>query len=81
MSATEIITTILLQRRKNESESSSSSEEEWELIMQRREKRTLRPRISGYENVIRRYMDHDFKSHFRLVNIDNYCFFLMFMLR
>lgn len=50
-----------------ESTSSSSSDEEWNTILQNydREKRKLRPRIIDYDNVIHRYSDDEFKSHFR----------------
>lgn len=59
----------LVRRRNNASEStsSSSSDEEWNTILQNYdcEKRKLRPRIIDYDNVIHRYSDDEFKSHFR----------------
>ncbi|CAH2084225.1 unnamed protein product [Euphydryas editha] len=60
----------LVIRRNNapESSSSSSSDEEWSIILQKYdgEKRKLRPRIIAYDNVVYRYSDDEFKSHFRL---------------
>ncbi|XP_046611834.1 protein ANTAGONIST OF LIKE HETEROCHROMATIN PROTEIN 1-like isoform X4 [Neodiprion virginianus] len=60
----------LVMRRNNapESSSSSSSDEEWSTILQKYdcEKRKLRPRIIDYDNVVYRYSDDEFKSHFRL---------------
>lgn len=58
----------LLMHRNNAPEtSSSSSDEEWNATLQNynREKRKLRPRIIDYENIIIRYSDEEFKSHFR----------------
>lgn len=59
----------LVMRRNNasESSSSSSSDEEWSTILQKYdcEKRKLRPRIIDYDNVVYRYSDDEFKSHFR----------------
>ncbi|XP_046617656.1 putative nuclease HARBI1 [Neodiprion virginianus] len=61
----------LVMRRNNapESSSSSSSDEEWSTISQKYdcEKRKFRPRIIDYDNVVYRYSDDEFKSHFRSV--------------
>lgn len=55
---------------KSEFEDSSSSEDEW--VLYQREKHKLRSRIPNYINVVNSYMGHEFKSHFRLVNIRNF---------
>jgi len=63
MTTVEIATT-LRRRRYYESESSSSSDSE-EIALRERGKRKLRPRIVAYDDVVCRYMDYEFKSHFR----------------
>lgn len=78
MDAVGVIGMLLVRRRNNISESSSSSDEDWEAALRERGRRKLRPRIIGYDEVVRSYMDHEFKSHFRLVSIDNFCFFQIF---
>ncbi|KAJ0175613.1 hypothetical protein K1T71_008772 [Dendrolimus kikuchii] len=67
----------LLLHRGNDSEerNSSSSDEVWRIILEKgnTKKRDLRPRITQYKNVVDRYSDAEFKSHFRLSrNIFNY---------
>lgn len=59
---------LLVQRNNDLESTSSSSDEEWIAVLRNRvyEKRTLRPRIIDYGNVIIRYSDEEFKSHFRL---------------
>ncbi|XP_047526405.1 putative nuclease HARBI1 [Pieris napi] len=59
---------LLMHRNKAPETSSSSSDEEWDAIIKNynRENRQLRPRIIDYENVIFRYSDEEFKSHFRI---------------
>ena len=66
------IKVIVLRCIKYESEDSSSSDDEWELVLRKRKKRTFRLRIPNYVDVVVRYMDYDFKSHFRLVNIHDF---------
>ncbi|EGI68585.1 hypothetical protein G5I_02684 [Acromyrmex echinatior] len=60
------IKVIVLRCIKYESEDSSSSDDEWELVLRKRKKRTFRLRIPNYVDVVVRYMDYDFKSHFRM---------------
>lgn len=50
-----------------DSDNESSSDEEWNLQKQRR---LLRPRIKDYaQSVVIRYAAHEFKSHFRYVQV------------
>ena len=65
--ATKIVVAKLISRRmRDSSESSDSSDEEWEEVLNIRGKRALRPRIEHYaRNVVSRYLDYEFKSHFR----------------
>lgn len=60
---------LLVHQKNNESESSSSSDEDWVAALREKGKLKLRPRITDYTNVVSRYMDYEFKSHFRLVII------------
>lgn len=79
MDAVRNVMFILVRRRYNISESSSSSDEDWEAVLRERGRRKLHPRIVGYvDEIVRPYMDHEFKSYFRLVSIDNFCFFQIF---
>ncbi|KYN09835.1 Putative nuclease HARBI1 [Trachymyrmex cornetzi] len=71
------IKVIVLRCRKYESEDSSSSDDEWELVLRKRKRRILRPRIPNYIDVVGHYMDYDFKSHLRLATFE----FLLQMLR
>ncbi|XP_071648622.1 putative nuclease HARBI1 [Temnothorax longispinosus] len=58
---------VLRYRNCDTSEDSSSSDDEWNVLLFKREKRKHRPRIQNYvDNVVVRYMGHDFKSHFRM---------------
>lgn len=52
------------------SEGDTSSDDEWDMVINERGKRQLRPRILDYNNLVQRYQDHEFKSHFRLVFIN-----------
>ncbi|EGI58083.1 PREDICTED: uncharacterized protein LOC105153243 [Acromyrmex echinatior] len=60
------IKVIVLRCRKYESKDSSSSDDEWKLVLRKRKKRTLRPRILNYVDIVDRYMDYDFKNYFRM---------------
>lgn len=49
------------------SDSDTSSDDEWQLFKKERKKRIARPRIQNYtQSVVARYLDYEFKSHFRL---------------
>lgn len=69
MDAVDVISMLLVRRRNNVSESSSSSDKDWEAALRERKKLKLRPRITDYADVVGRYMDYEFKNHFRLVII------------
>lgn len=72
------VSILLVRRRYNISES-SSSDEDWKAALRERGKRKFRPRIIGYvDEIVGSYNDHEFKSHFTLVSIDNFCFFQIF---
>jgi len=62
------VSLVSVQILKNYSSSStSSSDEEYECFFQEKKKRVKRPRIENYaQTVVSRYMDFEFKSHFRL---------------
>lgn len=64
-----IVVATVIKRRRYESSTSSNSDEDWEEAFCVRRKRQVRPRIVGYENIVHRYSDHEFKTHFRFVNI------------
>ncbi|XP_031328864.1 putative nuclease HARBI1 [Photinus pyralis] len=55
---------IIIRRRRISSSSSSSLDDEE--FFQQRKKRKLRPRITDYADVVGRYADNEFKSHFRM---------------
>lgn len=76
MATVKFVATLLHRRRYYETETSSSSDDEYEMALRERGKRKLRTRIVGYDDVVRRYTDYEFKSHFRLVS--NFCFFQIF---
>ena len=65
----ELLSTVIRSRlrRFSDSESSSSSDEDWDIALNERGKRKLRPRITGYTQVVDSYEDNEFKSHFRSV--------------
>lgn len=63
--AVKIVTSLISQRIDAESStSSSSSDEEWMCVERRR--RQFRPRINNYCNLVDRYSDNEFKTHFRM---------------
>lgn len=70
----QVATALLMRRRKYETDSSSSSDDDWEITLRERGKRKLRPRIVNYVDVVRLYTNQEFKSHFRLVGVNNLFF-------
>ena len=60
-----VVSVILSLLRESDSDTDSSSEEEFWYPSEKK-KRLLRPRIKDYVQVVLRYFDDDFKSHFRL---------------
>ncbi|XP_018358625.1 PREDICTED: putative nuclease HARBI1 [Trachymyrmex cornetzi] len=57
----------IMKNNYSSSDENSSSDEEYEILLRDKKKRVKRPRIENYLQTVSRYMDYEFKSHFRSI--------------